>query len=86
MPHSMKQILMLLRNSKKGLGYIDVPPPLTSLFAHPIIDLSHSGIEKFKEPEFKGYEWVSNNEDEVESPVVVEKKTVVPTIPKVDVY
>ncbi|GKD55651.1 hypothetical protein Tco_1289038, partial [Tanacetum coccineum] len=25
------------------------------------------------------------NEDEVESPVVVEKKTVVPTIPKVDV-
>ncbi|GJZ12649.1 hypothetical protein Tco_0547879 [Tanacetum coccineum] len=30
-------------------------------------------------------EWVSNNEDEVESSVVVEKKTVVPTIPKVDV-
>ncbi|GJV09015.1 retrovirus-related pol polyprotein from transposon TNT 1-94 [Tanacetum coccineum] len=30
-------------------------------------------------------EWVSNNEDEVESPVVVEKKNVVPTIPKVDV-
>ncbi|GJY26921.1 hypothetical protein Tco_0401647 [Tanacetum coccineum] len=30
-------------------------------------------------------EWVYDNEDEVESPVVVEKKTVVPTIPKVDV-
>ncbi|GKE08834.1 hypothetical protein Tco_1412385, partial [Tanacetum coccineum] len=30
-------------------------------------------------------EWVSDNEDEVESPVVVEKKTIVPTIPKVDV-
>ncbi|GJY54193.1 hypothetical protein Tco_0445857 [Tanacetum coccineum] len=30
-------------------------------------------------------EWVSDNEDEVESLVVVEKKTVVPTIPKVDV-
>ncbi|GJZ44857.1 hypothetical protein Tco_0592453, partial [Tanacetum coccineum] len=29
--------------------------------------------------------WVSDNEDEVESPVVVEKKIVVPTIPKVDV-
>ncbi|GKE19072.1 hypothetical protein Tco_1426649, partial [Tanacetum coccineum] len=28
---------------------------------------------------------VSDNEDEVESPIVVEKKTVVPTIPKVDV-
>ncbi|GJU63455.1 hypothetical protein Tco_1245290 [Tanacetum coccineum] len=30
-------------------------------------------------------EWVSDNEDEVESPIVVEKKTVVPIIPKVDV-
>ncbi|GJT55562.1 hypothetical protein Tco_0990616 [Tanacetum coccineum] len=30
-------------------------------------------------------EWVSDNEDEVKSPVMVEKKTVVPTIPKVDV-
>ncbi|GKA23572.1 hypothetical protein Tco_0709605 [Tanacetum coccineum] len=30
-------------------------------------------------------EWVSDNKDEVESPVVVEKKIVVPTIPKVDV-
>ncbi|GKC01738.1 hypothetical protein Tco_0987874 [Tanacetum coccineum] len=30
-------------------------------------------------------EWVSDNEDEAESPVVVEKKIVVPTIPKVDV-
>ncbi|GJY53005.1 ribonuclease H-like domain-containing protein [Tanacetum coccineum] len=30
-------------------------------------------------------EWVSDNEDEVESPVMEEKKTVVPTIPKVDV-
>ncbi|GJR32287.1 hypothetical protein Tco_1108519 [Tanacetum coccineum] len=30
-------------------------------------------------------EWVSDNEDEVESPVMVEKKIVDPTIPKVDV-
>ncbi|GJX31083.1 hypothetical protein Tco_0240938 [Tanacetum coccineum] len=30
-------------------------------------------------------EWVSDNEDEVESLVVVEKKIVAPTIPKVDV-
>ncbi|GJZ25613.1 hypothetical protein Tco_0569866 [Tanacetum coccineum] len=77
--------------NKKGLEYNVVPPPPTGLFAPPIIDLSHSGIEKFKEPEFKGYgpennkkesnEWVSDNEDEVESPVVVEKKIV----PKVDV-
>ncbi|GJR63454.1 hypothetical protein Tco_1505616 [Tanacetum coccineum] len=101
----------LIDNNKKGLGYNVVPPPLMGLFVPPSIDLSHSGIEKFKEPEFEGYglranksvcenssnetkknsdaplieEWVSDNEDEVESPVVVEKKTVVPTIPKVDV-
>ncbi|GJV01125.1 hypothetical protein Tco_1334694, partial [Tanacetum coccineum] len=31
------------------------------------------------------FDWVSDNEDEVESPVVVEKKIVVHTIPKVDV-
>ncbi|GKE26390.1 hypothetical protein Tco_1441774, partial [Tanacetum coccineum] len=30
-------------------------------------------------------EWVSDYEDEVESPIMVENKTVVPTIPKVDV-
>ncbi|GJX08178.1 hypothetical protein Tco_0196110 [Tanacetum coccineum] len=30
-------------------------------------------------------EWVSDNKDEVDSPIVVEKKNVVPTIPKVDV-
>ncbi|GJX48288.1 hypothetical protein Tco_0273478 [Tanacetum coccineum] len=45
----------LVDNNKKGLGYNDVPPPPTGLFAPPIIDLSHSGIEKFKEPEFEGY-------------------------------
>ncbi|GJX17113.1 hypothetical protein Tco_0217945 [Tanacetum coccineum] len=73
------------------------------------LDLSYSGLDEFKEPEFKGYgpenskkesnvvcenssnetkknsdaplieEWVSDNEDEVESPVVVKKKTVFPT-------
>ncbi|GKE26306.1 hypothetical protein Tco_1441690 [Tanacetum coccineum] len=45
----------LVDNDKKGLGYNVVPPPLTGLFAPPTIDLSHSGIEKFKEPEFVGY-------------------------------
>ncbi|GKA05703.1 ribonuclease H-like domain-containing protein [Tanacetum coccineum] len=42
-------------NNKKGLGYNVVPPPLTGLFAPPSVDLSSSGIEKFKEPEFEGY-------------------------------
>ncbi|GKG41265.1 hypothetical protein Tco_0470477, partial [Tanacetum coccineum] len=45
----------LVDNNKKGLGYNAVPPPLTGLFAPPTIDLSHSGIEKFKETEFEGY-------------------------------
>ncbi|GJT52121.1 hypothetical protein Tco_0978278 [Tanacetum coccineum] len=101
-------------NSRMGVGFVSynaVPPPPTSLFAPPTIDLSNSGLEEFQEPEFEGYgpktsksvsevepnkvrkndgaliieDWVSYNEDEVESLVVVEKKTVVPTIPKVDV-
>ncbi|GJV52111.1 hypothetical protein Tco_1447852 [Tanacetum coccineum] len=45
----------LVGNNKKGFGYNVVPPPLTGLFVHPLIDLSYSGIEKFKEPEFVGY-------------------------------
>ncbi|GJR85022.1 ribonuclease H-like domain-containing protein [Tanacetum coccineum] len=42
-------------NNKKGLGYNAVPPPLTGLFAPPSIDLSNSGLEKFKQLEFEGY-------------------------------
>ncbi|GKE30412.1 hypothetical protein Tco_1445796 [Tanacetum coccineum] len=41
-------------NNKKGLGYNAIPPPLTGLFAPPSIDLSNSGLEKFKQPEFEG--------------------------------
>ncbi|GJV65451.1 hypothetical protein Tco_1476279 [Tanacetum coccineum] len=42
-------------NNKKGLGYNDVAPPPTGLFAPPSIDLSNSGLEEFKQPEFEGY-------------------------------
>ncbi|GJX78385.1 hypothetical protein Tco_0325196 [Tanacetum coccineum] len=42
-------------NNKKGLGYNDVPPPLTGLFAPPSIYLSNPGLEKLKQPEFEGY-------------------------------
>ncbi|GJT27201.1 putative ribonuclease H-like domain-containing protein, partial [Tanacetum coccineum] len=78
------------------------------------LDLSYSGLDEFKEPEFKGYgpenskkesnvvcenysnetkknfdaplieEWVSDDEDEDESPVVVKKKTVIPTVAKIE--
>ncbi|GKD42388.1 ribonuclease H-like domain-containing protein [Tanacetum coccineum] len=74
----------LVNNNKKGLGYNAVPPPPTGLFAPPIIDLSHSGIEKFKEPEFEGYgpkasknvntgapiieDWESDSDDEDDKP------------------
>ncbi|GKG28156.1 hypothetical protein Tco_0406483 [Tanacetum coccineum] len=79
------------------------------LFAPPIIDLSHSVIEKFKEPEFVGYgvkvdknvceksskeikkipdapiieEWVSDDEEQDESPIVIKKKIVFPTAAKI---
>ncbi|GJZ82758.1 hypothetical protein Tco_0647931, partial [Tanacetum coccineum] len=76
-------------NNRKGVGYNAVAPPPTGLFAPPTIDLSSSGLEEFQQPEFEGYglraNKISDNKDEVESPIVVEKKTVVPTIPKVDV-
>ncbi|GKB16655.1 ribonuclease H-like domain-containing protein [Tanacetum coccineum] len=45
----------LIDNNKKGLGYNVVPPLPTGLFVPPSIDISHSGIEKFKESEFVGY-------------------------------
>ncbi|GJY11438.1 putative ribonuclease H-like domain-containing protein [Tanacetum coccineum] len=51
----------LVDNNKKGLGYNAVPPPLTGLFAPPSIDLSNSGLEKFKQPEFEGYGVKVNN-------------------------
>nr|GFC61507.1 ubiquitin hydrolase [Tanacetum cinerariifolium] len=45
-------------NSKKGLGYKSyhaVPPPPTGLFSPPKLDLSNSGLEEFKQPEFQSY-------------------------------
>ncbi|GJU80928.1 ribonuclease H-like domain-containing protein [Tanacetum coccineum] len=54
---SLEQLIanQISDNNKKGLGYNVVPPLLTGLFAPPSVDLSSSGIEKFKEPEFEGY-------------------------------
>ncbi|GKA98079.1 ribonuclease H-like domain-containing protein [Tanacetum coccineum] len=115
--NSSKDLDKLLRsqitdNSKKGLGYNEVPPPHPLIYNRPNkLDLSYSGLEEFQEPEFVGYgvkvdkivsenssveikktpdapiikEWVSDDEEQDESLVVVEKKNVVPTIPKVDV-
>ncbi|GJV29620.1 ribonuclease H-like domain-containing protein [Tanacetum coccineum] len=42
-------------NNRKGVGYNAVAPPPIGLFAPPTIDLSNSGLEEFKQPEFEGY-------------------------------
>nr|GEV43383.1 hypothetical protein [Tanacetum cinerariifolium] len=109
--------------SKNDLGfqsYNFVLPPATLVYntrrcLPPKTDLSYSGLEKFKQPQFESYrpksckkesknasedipnkpkkyrdapfvkDSVSDNKDcSVESPVVVEKKTDVPTIAKVE--
>ncbi|GKE92736.1 hypothetical protein Tco_1573831 [Tanacetum coccineum] len=42
--------------SKKGLRYSAVPPPHPLIYNRPKkLDLSYSGLDEFKEPEFKGY-------------------------------
>ncbi|GKB24849.1 putative ribonuclease H-like domain-containing protein [Tanacetum coccineum] len=42
--------------NKKGLGYHVVPPPYPLIYNAPTkLDLSYSGLDKFKEPEFEGY-------------------------------
>nr|GFA27690.1 ribonuclease H-like domain-containing protein [Tanacetum cinerariifolium] len=69
-------------NSKKGLGYESyhaAPPPPTGLFSPPKNDMSYSVLEEFKQPHFESYG------PKIESPIMVEKKTGVPTIPKVKV-
>ncbi|GJS49293.1 hypothetical protein Tco_0599414 [Tanacetum coccineum] len=62
------------------MGYNAVPPPSTGLFAPLIIDLSHSGIEKFK----RNWESDSDDEDDKPKPKVV-KKTVESKTVKQDV-
>ncbi|GJX27432.1 putative ribonuclease H-like domain-containing protein [Tanacetum coccineum] len=72
--------------SKKGLGYhvVSPPHPLT-LNAPTRLDLSYSGLDEFKEPEFNGYEQVSEEEiSSVESTPNVVKETVFHTTKKVD--
>ncbi|GJZ94569.1 copia protein [Tanacetum coccineum] len=46
----------ITEKSKKGLGYSVVPPPHPLIYNRPKkLDLSYSGLDEFKEPEFKGY-------------------------------
>ncbi|GKA42933.1 hypothetical protein Tco_0735593 [Tanacetum coccineum] len=59
--------------SKKGLGYNAIPQP------HPLIynrlkklDLSYSGLDEFKDPEFKSY---GTEDSKIESNIVCDKKS-----------
>ncbi|GJY83472.1 hypothetical protein Tco_0496848 [Tanacetum coccineum] len=59
--------------SKKGLGYSAVPPPHPLIYNRPNkLDLSYSGLDEFKEPEFKGYGPENNKK---ESNVVCDKES-----------
>ncbi|GKE28359.1 hypothetical protein Tco_1443743, partial [Tanacetum coccineum] len=59
--------------SKKGLGYSVVPPPHPLIYNRPKkLDLSYSGLDEFKEPEFKGY---GSKDSKKESNVVCDKKS-----------
>ncbi|GJV87254.1 retrovirus-related pol polyprotein from transposon TNT 1-94 [Tanacetum coccineum] len=62
----------ITNKSKKGLGYNVVPPPYPLIYNRPKkLDLSYSGLDKFKEPEFKAYGYKDSNQ---KSNVVCDKK------------
>ncbi|GKD73163.1 hypothetical protein Tco_1331445 [Tanacetum coccineum] len=59
--------------SKKGLGYNVIPPPHPLIYNRPKkLDLSYSGLDEFKEPEFKGY---GSENSKQESNIVCDKKS-----------
>ncbi|GJZ14633.1 hypothetical protein Tco_0550310 [Tanacetum coccineum] len=59
--------------SKKDLGYSAVPPPHPLIYNRPKkLDLSYSGLDEFKESEFKGYGYEDSKK---ESNVVCDKKS-----------
>ncbi|GJW12050.1 putative ribonuclease H-like domain-containing protein [Tanacetum coccineum] len=59
--------------SKKGLGYSAIPPPHPLIYNRPKkLDMSYSGLDEFKEPEFKGY---GTENSKQESNIVCDKKS-----------
>ncbi|GJR51840.1 putative ribonuclease H-like domain-containing protein [Tanacetum coccineum] len=62
----------ITNKSKKGLAYSAVPPPHPLIYNRPKkLDLSYSGLDEFKEPEFKGY---GPENSKQESNIVCNKK------------
>ncbi|GJW95813.1 ribonuclease H-like domain-containing protein [Tanacetum coccineum] len=77
--------------SKKGLGYSVVPPPHPLIYNRPKkLDMPYSGLDEFKEREFKSYglenkEQVSQDKSSfVKSSLNVDKETVFPVNKKVE--
>ncbi|GJT40734.1 putative ribonuclease H-like domain-containing protein [Tanacetum coccineum] len=63
----------ITNKSKKGLGYNVVPPPHPLIYNQPKkLDLSYSGLDEFKEPEFKSY---GSEDSKKESNIVCDKKS-----------
>ncbi|GKA79696.1 retrovirus-related pol polyprotein from transposon TNT 1-94 [Tanacetum coccineum] len=57
---------------EKGLGYNVVPPPYSLIYNQPKkLDLSYSGLDKFKDPEFKSY---GSEDSKQEYNIVCDKK------------
>ncbi|GKE94325.1 hypothetical protein Tco_1579180, partial [Tanacetum coccineum] len=70
---------------KKGLGYSAVPPPHPLIYNRPNkLDLSYSGLDEFKEPEFKDNSKENSVESLVEEQVSQDKSSFVETSPNVD--
>ncbi|GKA77657.1 hypothetical protein Tco_0784194, partial [Tanacetum coccineum] len=67
-------------NSRKGVGYNDVPPPSIGLFAPLTIDLSNFGLEEFQQPEFEGYGFKPNKSVYENSSNEIKKTTDSPII------
>ncbi|GJZ93420.1 hypothetical protein Tco_0665485 [Tanacetum coccineum] len=60
------------KSQAEGLGYSAVPPPHPLIYNRPNkLDMSYSGLDEFKEPEFKGY---GPENSKKESNVVCEKE------------
>ncbi|GKF71847.1 hypothetical protein Tco_0207961, partial [Tanacetum coccineum] len=59
--------------SKKGLGYNAVPPPHPLIYNRPKqLDLSYSGLDEFKDLEFKSY---GSKDSKLESNIVCDTKS-----------
>ncbi|GJS21696.1 putative ribonuclease H-like domain-containing protein [Tanacetum coccineum] len=59
--------------SKKGSGYNVVPPPRPLIYNRPKkLDLSYSGLDEFKDTEFKSY---GSEDSEQESNIICDKKS-----------